>query len=164
MSTSETVSLAEELGTRLAAHGDSITVAESCTGGLIAKTFTDIDGCSGWFDQSWVTYSNTAKVQQLGVDAELLEKHGAVSQAVVEAMAQGACERANASLALSVSGIAGPTGGSPDKPVGTVWIGWASPLSVGSGHYLFSGDRAAVRAMAAHEAILAAIDFYSKQQ
>lgn len=159
MNTTDTHELARELGRQLVASGETVTVAESCTGGLIAKTFTDIDGCSAWFEQSWVTYSNAAKSQQLGVPVGLLARHGAVSAAVVEAMAKGACERSGSSLALSVSGIAGPSGGGPDKPVGTVWIGLASGTIVNSRHYLFSGDRAEVRAMATHEAILGVIEF-----
>ncbi len=163
MSTTTTFELARQLGRLLDGRGETITVAESCTGGLIAKLFTDIDGCSAWFEQSWVTYSNGAKTQQLGVPAGVLEQYGAVSEPVVEAMARGALQQSGAALALSVSGIAGPGGGSPEKPVGTVWIGWASETAVASRHHLFDGDRAAIRAMAAHEAILNAIDFYSKR-
>lgn len=120
--------LARALGQRLLARGARVALAESCTGGWIAKQLTDVAGSSQWFERGYVTYSNTAKQQDLGVPAELLARHGAVSREVVEAMARGALERSGAQLSAAVSGIAGPDGGSPDKPVGTVW------LAVACGH------------------------------
>ncbi len=141
--------LAGRVGEALAAAGDTLATAESCTGGWIAKALTDVAGSSAWFGWGVVTYSNEAKQSLLGVPAELLETHGAVSQAVVEAMARGALARSGADRAVAVSGIAGPDGGSPDKPVGTVWFAWsrrtADGDSVRSAMSVFDGDRAAVR-------------------
>jgi len=116
--------LAQQLGERLLARGRRLITAESCTGGWIAKVITDLPGSSGWFERGLVTYSNQAKQELLGVSAETLERHGAVSEATVREMAAGALARAPADLALAVSGIAGPGGGAPDKPVGTVWFAW----------------------------------------
>lgn len=117
--------LSVELGQRLESCGFFMTTAESCTGGLIAGAVTDIAGSSGWFAQGVVTYSNQAKHDLLGVSEHVFAQHGAVSEACVRAMAAGALERSGADVALSVSGIAGPGGATADKPVGTVWIGWA---------------------------------------
>lgn len=124
----------------------TITCAESCTGGWIAKVLTDISGSSAWFEQGFVTYSNEAKQSLVGVSGESLQQSGAVSEAVVTEMAQGAQRVANADYALSVSGIAGPDGGSDEKPVGTVWFGFAAPDGiVVARRQIFSGDREAVR-------------------
>jgi nicotinamide-nucleotide amidase len=101
-----------------------LSTAESCTGGLIASACTDLSGSSQWFDRGFVTYSNAAKTEMLGVDAALIEQFGAVSEQVVSAMALGAVQHSNAQVSVAVTGIAGPTGGSVEKPVGTVWIGW----------------------------------------
>jgi nicotinamide-nucleotide amidase len=119
--------------------------AESCTGGLIAAACTELAGSSDWFERGFVTYSNAAKTELLGVPAALIEAHGAVSEAVAQAMARGALAHAHAEVALAVTGIAGPSGGSADKPVGTVWFGWALPGRVWSECRRFDGDRAAVR-------------------
>jgi nicotinamide-nucleotide amidase len=113
------------LAEALIRQGWLLATAESCTGGLIAATCTDMAGSSLWFDRAVVTYSNQAKIDLLGVPAALIEQHGAVSEAVVRAMAEGLLARSPAHIALSVSGVAGPGGGSPDKPVGTVWLGCA---------------------------------------
>jgi nicotinamide-nucleotide amidase len=110
----------------LAERGQWMATAESCTGGTIASRITDVSGSSRVFGHGWVTYANEAKQQHLGVPAELFEKHGAVSEEVARAMAEGALLASGADHALSVTGIAGPTGGTPEKPVGTVWIGLAS--------------------------------------
>lgn len=123
-----------------------LATAESCTGGMIAAACTDLAGSSAWFERGFVTYSNEAKTDMLGVPAELIATHGAVSQPVARAMASGALQHSKAQVALSVTGIAGPSGGSPDKPVGTVWFGWATPDGVWSDMQRFDGDRAAVRA------------------
>ncbi|HVY64071.1 MAG TPA: CinA family protein [Gammaproteobacteria bacterium] len=120
-------------------------VAESCTGGWIAKTLTDVAGSSDWFNGGIVSYSNAAKTELLGVGPELLAVHGAVSEPVVRAMAKGACERFHTQLAVAVSGIAGPDGGTPDKPVGTVWFAWATPAGTGAARRVFVGGREAVR-------------------
>jgi len=127
--------------------------AESCTGGLIAATCTDLSGSSAWFERGFVTYSNAAKTQLLGVDAALMAQHGAVSEPVVRAMVSGALARSPAQVAVAVTGIAGPTGGSIDKPVGTVWLGWATPVGVCSQRYILAGDRATVRAATVHQAL-----------
>jgi len=119
--------------------------AESCTGGLIAGACTDLSGSSDWFDRGFVTYSNSAKDEMLGVDSQLIARHGAVSEPVVRAMASGALAHSRAQVAVAVTGIAGPTGGSADKPVGTVWFGFAIPGRLSSERMLFSGDRAGVR-------------------
>jgi len=123
-----------------------LATAESCTGGLIAATCTDLAGSSAWLERGFVTYSNEAKTELLGVPAALIATHGAVSEPVARAMASGALQHSRAQVALSVTGIAGPSGGSPDKPVGTVWFGWATPGGVWSEVQRFDGDRAAVRA------------------
>jgi nicotinamide-nucleotide amidase len=122
-----------------------MATAESCTGGLIAAACTDLAGSSNWFERGFVTYSNAAKTELLGVDAELIECHGAVSQAVARAMAQGAVAHSHAQAAVAVTGVAGPGGGSPGKPVGTVWFGWATPGGTVTEMKHFDGDRAAVR-------------------
>ncbi len=134
------------LGQHLADHQLTLTTAESCTGGGIAQAITDIPGSSQWFSHGFISYSNIAKQQLLGVEYDLIERHGAVSQAVAEAMAIGALSVATADLSVAVTGIAGPGGGTPEKPVGTVWISWGSTTStVESQRFLFSGDRNSVR-------------------
>ncbi|UZJ45746.1 nicotinamide-nucleotide amidohydrolase family protein [Marinimicrobium sp. C6131] len=157
----DTRALATRLGRALAARHWSVATAESCTGGGIASAITDIPGSSGWFGYGLVTYSNDAKVRLLGVSESTLERHGAVSEAVVCAMAEGAARVSGADLSIAVSGIAGPDGGSDDKPVGTVWLGWAcghdEARISGARRYRFAGDRAAVRqqtVMAALEQLL----------
>jgi nicotinamide-nucleotide amidase len=122
-----------------------LATAESCTGGMIAAACTDLSGSSAWFERGFVTYSNAAKSEMLGVDPALIEQHGAVSEAVVRAMVQGAIAHSRAQVAVAVTGVAGPTGGSADKPVGTVWFGWATPAGITSEVRHFAGDRAAVR-------------------
>lgn len=139
--------LAVELGRRLAAKGWMLATAESCTGGWIAKLVTDVAGSSRWFDRGFVTYSNASKQDMLGVSAHTLAANGAVSEAVVREMALGALQRSAARISVAVSGIAGPGGESPGKPVGTVWLAWAH---VDSDRVLtevmhFDGDRDAVR-------------------
>ncbi len=131
----------------------TLALAESCTGGMIASAITDIAGSSEVFLAGWITYTNEAKARDLGVPAYLIEEHGAVSSEVVEAMARGALEKSGADYALSVSGIAGPTGGTPEKPVGTVWIGIASRDRVASFHNRFPGDRESVRTWTLHTAL-----------
>lgn len=126
-------------------RGWRLAAAESCTGGLIAAACTELAGSSDWFERGFVTYSNAAKTELLGVPAALIEAHGAVSEPVARAMVQGTLARSAAQLALSVTGIAGPSGGSSAKPVGTVWFGWALPGRVWTECRRFDGDRAAVR-------------------
>ena len=130
-----------------------LATAESCTGGMIAAACTDLAGSSAWFERGFVTYSNEAKSDMLGVPAKLIATHGAVSEPVARAMASGALQHSRAQVALSVTGIAGPGGGSPDKPVGTVWFGWATPDGVWSEVQRFDGDRAAVRTATLHHSL-----------
>ena len=123
-----------------------LATAESCTGGLIAAECTSLAGSSAWFERGFVSYSNAAKTELLGVEAGLIAQHGAVSEPVVRAMVQGALRHSHATVAVAVTGVAGPSGGSADKPVGTVWFGWATPNGVHTAVQHFSGDRSAVRA------------------
>ncbi|HEJ7172439.1 nicotinamide-nucleotide amidase [Serratia marcescens] len=147
------------VGEKLKAQGRWITCAESCTGGGIAKAITDIAGSSAYFDRGFVTYSNAAKHDLLGVSEATLAAHGAVSEEVVREMAIGALRAAQADLALSVSGIAGPDGGNPEKPVGTVWFGFAGSDGRGLSRKMqFEGDRDAVRLQATIFALQTAID------
>jgi nicotinamide-nucleotide amidase len=142
----EIVALALELGRRLAARGAFVATAESCTGGLVAGAITAIAGSSGWFDRGFVTYTNAAKTEMLGVDAGDLARNGAVSEATAIAMAEGALKASRADVAVAVTGIAGPAGGTPDKPVGTVCFAWAlrgGPTSAAT--HRLDGDRATVR-------------------
>lgn len=122
-----------------------LATAESCTGGMIAAACTDLAGSSEWFERGLVTYSNEAKHEMLGVPAALIATHGAVSEPVARAMAAGALQHSRAQVALAVTGIAGPGGGSTAKPVGTVWFAWALPGGLTSEVQRFDGDRAAVR-------------------
>ncbi len=141
--------LAARVGRHLLKTRRTVATAESCTGGWVAKALTDIAGSSQWFLEGLITYSDRAKQQRLGVARALLAKHGAVSEAAVRAMAAGALKRSRAQLAVAVTGIAGPGGAVPGKPVGTVWLGWAERhgrrirVAVQLRH--FRGDRAAVR-------------------
>lgn len=135
-------------------EGRSLCLAESCTGGWIAKLLTDLPGSSRWFERGFVTYSNAAKMELLGVPKATLETYGAVSSETVLVMAQGALANSHADFAIAVSGIAGPDGGSPDKPVGLVWFAWAGPEGwLQSERQVFAGDREAVR----RQAVLAAL-------
>jgi nicotinamide-nucleotide amidase len=150
MDTPELVlALAIELKTR----GLMMATAESCTGGLIAGACTDVSGSSDWFERGFVTYSNAAKSELLGVPTELIAQHGAVSEPVARAMAAGARAHSPAQVTVAVTGVAGPTGGSADKPVGTVWFGWATPAGTFTEHQRFDGDRAAVRAATVRHAL-----------
>ena len=137
--------LIARLAQRLRDRGWTMASAESCTGGLIAAACTELSGSSDWFERGFVTYSNQAKTDMLGVAADLIRDHGAVSEPVARAMASGAVAHSLARCALSVTGVAGPTGGSADKPVGTVWFGWSTPAGVFAERQRFNGDRAAVR-------------------
>jgi len=130
-----------------------MATAESCTGGLIAGACTDLAGSSEWFERGFVTYSNAAKTELLGVDAELIAAHGAVSEPVARAMAAGAVAHAPVQAAVAVTGVAGPTGGSADKPVGTVWFAWSVDGQLRAERRRFDGDRAAVRAATVHYAL-----------
>ncbi len=150
--------LAAELGELLLARKLRVTAAESCTGGLLAATLTDVPGASNWFDQSWVTYSNEAKTKLVGVAAETLERQGAVSEQTVQEMANGARRNASADVGIAISGIAGPDGGTIEKPVGTVWIAWSlADQNVDATRFVFDGDRQQVRRAALIEALIGTI-------
>ncbi|WP_280546296.1 CinA family protein [Halomonas sp. 11-S5] len=148
------VALAERLGERCRARGVTVTAAESCTGGGVASAITAVAGSSDWFETGYVTYANGAKTRLLGVPQALLAEQGAVSRVVVEAMVAGACRDSGAGLGVAVSGVAGPGGGSPDKPVGTVWLAWGDAERAESECRHFGGDRAAVREQAVREALV----------
>jgi nicotinamide-nucleotide amidase len=143
----------------LLARGEMLATAESCTGGLIAKLATDLAGSSRWFERGIVSYSNAAKQELLGVPGATIVAHGAVSAATVLAMAEGLLARAPVAWTVSVSGIAGPDGGTADKPVGMVWIAWAGKsVSPAASRFQFAGDREAVRAAAAAAALRGLLD------
>lgn len=144
---------AQALGRSCRQRGLRIATAESCSGGGIAEAITRVPGASAWLEFGWVTYANAAKVRCLGVSEGLLMRYGAVSAPVVEAMAQGARAAAGADWAVAVSGVAGPDGGTRDKPVGLVWFAWAGPAGVMVDSQLFTGDREAVRAQTVHLAL-----------
>ncbi|MGQ7844191.1 CinA family protein [Granulosicoccus sp. 3-233] len=145
--------LVAELAGLLMEYEATMTTAESCTGGLIAGALTDMPGSSAWFEQSVVTYSNHAKQQLLGVPELIFEQDGAVSEACVLAMAQGAQQRSGAFVAVAASGIAGPDGAVPGKPVGTVWLGWAVGEQLSAELLHLQGDRLAVREQAVLHAL-----------
>ncbi|MES2533491.1 MAG: CinA family protein [Pseudomonadota bacterium] len=130
-----------------------MATAESCTGGLIAGACTDLAGSSAWFERGFVTYSNEAKTELIGVDAALIAAHGAVSEPVARAMAAGAIAHSRAQVSVAVTGVAGPTGGSAEKPVGTVWFGWSVDGQLRTERRRFDGDRAAVRAATVQHAL-----------
>jgi nicotinamide-nucleotide amidase len=134
-----------QLAEALRAKGWRIATAESCTGGLIAAACTAVAGSSDWFERGFVSYSNAAKTALLGVDAALIAEHGAVSEPVARAMAEGALRHAPVDLAVAVTGIAGPGGAVPGKPVGTVWLAWGGDGTLRTQRLLLAGDRAAVR-------------------
>jgi nicotinamide-nucleotide amidase len=149
--------LATEVGHTLRELDQTLATAESCTGGLLSAAITEVPGSSAWFMAGWVTYSNAAKQRDLGVDPDLLLRHGAVSAPVVEVMARMARQLAGTDWAIAVSGVAGPGGGTADKPVGTVWLAWAGPgpADLRSERCHFEGTRAAIRHAAACHALAA---------
>ena len=156
--------LAAQVGGALKAHGLMLATAESCTGGGVAQAITDVAGSSAWFERGFITYSNLSKQQMLGVSEATLIQHGAVSEAVVREMVAGALANSAAQLALAVSGIAGPEGGTPDKPVGTVWFAWG--IKHGATHaqrHQIDGNRAAVRAQAVRIALQGALDLLGRR-
>jgi nicotinamide-nucleotide amidase len=153
--------LAEEVGCSARAAGWRIVTAESCTAGWIAKALTDVPGSSQWVDSGYVTYSNTAKKRDLGVTARTLAEHGAVSEATVREMANGALRASGVEIAIAVSGIAGPDGGTAEKPVGTVWFAVATPEAQGEAAVCelrhFGGDRDQVRRQSVDHALRLAL-------
>ncbi len=152
--------LAREVGQALQRRGLVLTTAESCTGGWVAQVVTSVPGSSQWFDRGFVTYSNLSKCELLGVSADMLLHHGAVSEQTAHAMAEGALTRSRAQIALAVTGIAGPDGGGPEKPVGTVWVAWAGKNRVTvTVCYLFTGERDAIRRQAVAAALAGVLRF-----
>lgn len=143
------------LGALLRTTGWRLSTAESCTGGMIAAAFTSIAGSSDWYDSGVVTYSNDSKRRALGVTQVSLDKFGAVSEQVVAEMAAGVVKETGTDIGISISGVAGPSGGSSEKPVGTVWIAWNLPdqRSIETQRFLFAGDRDSVRTQATQAAI-----------
>ncbi|MDD5247993.1 MAG: nicotinamide-nucleotide amidase [Rhodocyclaceae bacterium] len=150
----ELAALSERLGSALRERSLTLATAESCTGGWVAEIVTQTAGSSAWFDRGFVTYSNAAKIEMLGVRPETLAAHGAVSEETARAMASGVLENAPAALALAITGIAGPAGGSAEKPVGTVCFAWCRRgMAPHSERRLFAGDRETVRRQAAIHAL-----------
>jgi len=163
--------LAVQLGELLLSQGLTVTCAESCTGGGVASAITDVPGSSQWFHSGFVTYANQSKQQLLGVSPDVLLSEGAVSRAVVELMAIGALKVSDSDIAVAVSGIAGPGGGTLDKPVGLVWFCWATSCSgmdvvdvnVQTRSFQFQGGRSAVRSAAIEQALEGLVDILKKQ-
>jgi nicotinamide-nucleotide amidase len=155
--------LSAQVGVLLKSHGLMLATAESCTGGGVAQAITEVAGSSVWFERGFITYSNLSKQQMLGVRETTLRQHGAVSEMTVREMVAGALENSAAQAALAVSGIAGPDGGTADKPVGTVWFAWG--MKSGETHaqrYYFVGNRAEVRAQAVRIALQGVINLLNK--
>ena len=146
--------LAEQVGQALRQRQWMLCAAESCTGGWVAKILTDVVGSSAWFERGFVTYTNVSKQEMLGVEARILDEHGAVSEATVQGMASGALQHSHADISLAITGIAGPGGGTEAKPVGLVWFAWGiRDTAVHSEQHVFDGDREAVRRQAVQTAL-----------
>lgn len=157
-------SLEKAVVCHLAQQDLKAATAESCTGGLIAKRITDVPGASGVFEFGWVTYADRAKTEMLGVPENVLKRYGAVSEPVVKAMAEGALERSGADVAVAVSGIAGPGGGTPEKPVGTVWLAWAfRGGETRTEMMLYPRDRSSFRKMVSQRALAGLLDARRKE-
>ena len=155
--------LAAQVGGLLKSHGLMLATAESCTGGGVAQAITDVAGSSAWFERGFVTYSNLSKQQMLGVREETLKQHGAVSELTVREMVAGALQHSDAQVALAVSGIAGPDGGTADKPVGTVWFAWGIKHGeTRAQHYQLTGNRAEVRGQAVHIALQGVVNLLNQ--
>lgn len=154
---------AAQVGAALKSHGMMLTTAESCTGGGVAQAITEVAGSSAWFERGFVTYSNLSKQQMLGVSEATLKQYGAVSEAVVREMVAGALANSTSNIALSVSGIAGPDGGTAEKPVGTVWFAWGIKYGVTiAQRHLLKGNRAEVRAQAVNIALQGILDLLNQ--
>jgi len=156
--------LAEKLGHELLRKGEMLVTAESCTGGGIARAITEISGASQWFDCGWVTYSNQSKTTMLHIPETLIQRHGAVSEEVVFAMAKGALQAANGSISIATTGIAGPDGATPTKPVGTVWFGLAATGMTHTEQQRFSGDRQTIRKKSVKHALMLLLEFVQSGQ
>lgn len=155
--------LAAQVGDALKSHGMMLATAESCTGGGVAQAITEISGSSAWFERGFITYANDAKREMLGVSEATLSRHGAVSEATVREMVEGALRHSHAQVALAVSGVAGPTGGTPEKPVGTVWFAWGikGGACVARLHHL-SGNRVEIRAQSVSIALQGVLDLLNR--
>lgn len=156
--------LVKEVGQALVAHDSMIVTAESCTGGMIAEALTEVAGSTAWFDRAYITYSYESKREMLGVNEMTIQKQGAVSQACVEEMALGALQQSHAKVSVACSGIAGPGGGSPGKPVGTVWLAWAMQGNneVITQKFHFDGNRQAVREQTTEAALMGVMKLLEK--
>lgn len=159
----ELEAFAVRLGEALLARHAQVATAESCTGGWIAKALTDVPGSSQWFGAGLVSYSDRAKTELLGVPADLIETHGAVSEPVVRAMVDGCLQRTHAEVGVAVSGVAGPDGGSADKPVGTVWFAFATPSGIDSERCRFDGGREVVRRQTVAHALAGLLERLAKR-
>ena len=155
-------SLAEQLGEQALAHNYLVATAESCTGGGLSEVITRIAGSSQWFDRGFVTYSNEAKIDMLGVQEQTLEEYGAVSEQTAEEMVLGALKHSRADIAVSITGIAGPTGGTKDKPVGTVCLAWGHRRGTFQTTTLFSGNRQLIRVQSSMLAIQGILEILNK--
>jgi nicotinamide-nucleotide amidase len=158
-----TTRLAKQVGKALKSRDLMLATAESCTGGAIAYAITKVSGSSDWFDRGFITYSNTSKEEMLGVSPHTLKIHGAVSEATAREMADGALQYSRAEISLAVTGIAGPTGGTQDKPVGTVWFAWVCKGRTKTVCHHISGDRDAVRVKATHIALQGVLSLLNTQ-
>jgi nicotinamide-nucleotide amidase len=156
--------LAIRVGNKLRDGRLMLATAESCTGGMVATAVTDISGSSGWFERGFVTYSNLAKSEMIGVPAEMIEKYGAVSEPVARAMAEGALANSRAQVSLSITGVAGPGGGTPEKPVGMVSFGWSNRLHTSVETLVFKGDREQIRVQAAVHALRGLLALLDEQE
>ena len=155
--------LAQRVGRELTTAGALLVTAESCTGGWVAQAVTSVSGSSAWFERGFVTYSNAAKQEMLGVARETLERHGAVSEATARAMALGALRRGRGTIAVAVTGVAGPTGGTPAKPVGLVCFAWATHGGARTESRRFSGDRENVRRQAVARALQGVLELLATE-
>ncbi|RQG99882.1 CinA family protein [Paraburkholderia dinghuensis] len=156
--------LAIRVGNKLRDGRLMLATAESCTGGMVATAITDISGSSGWFERGFVTYSNLAKSEMIGVPPEMIEKFGAVSEPVAREMAEGALRNSRAQVSLSITGVAGPGGGSPEKPVGMVSFGWSNRLHTTVETLVFKGDREQIRVQAAVHALRGLLALLDEQE
>ena len=156
--------LAIRVGNKLRDERLSLATADSCTGGMVATAITDISGSSAWFERGFVTYSNLAKTEMIGVPADLIERHGAVSEPVAKAMAEGALRNSRAQVSLSITGVAGPGGGSEAKPVGMVSFAWSNRLHTAVETHVFKGDREQVRTQAATHALRGLLELLERRE
>jgi nicotinamide-nucleotide amidase len=156
--------LAIRAGNKLRDERLMLATAESCTGGMVAAAITDISGSSGWFERGFVTYSNQAKTEMIGVPADMIDKHGAVSEPVAKAMAEGALRNSRAQVALAITGVAGPGGGTVAKPVGMVSFAWSNRLHTSVETLQFKGDRKQVRTQAAVHALRGLLELLERRE